>query len=283
VPSPVTFLDLTDDLIPGGLRLCRRVGWNQTEADWRALMAPPSVFRGARIQDRLVGTAGAVVYGDRLAWVCMVLVAPAERGRGLATSLVDQVLERLPRGALVGLDATANGQPVYEKLGFRAEGALARLEAKGRADLAGPALPVRALTRSDLPRVLERDLQVFGADRTRVLRAILAQSPEYALGVEDGAGLVAYGFGRVGHEADQIGPVVAESPEAAVAIVGACLCARPGRRFFLDAYPQAPWRKALEGLGFREQRGFARMYRGGRSSVPAREAQCFAILGPEFG
>ncbi len=133
MPSTVTFRDLTDHDIPAGLRLCRQSGWNQTEADWRALLAPPSVFRAACVGDTVVGSAGAAVYGDSLAWVCMVLVDAAERGRCLGTSLMHQVLERLPTGALVGLDATPKGQAVYEKLGFEAGGTLTRLETTGSA------------------------------------------------------------------------------------------------------------------------------------------------------
>ncbi len=283
MPSPVSFRDLTEADIPAGLRLCRQSGWNQTEADWRVLLAPPSVFRGASIDGRLVGTAGAVVYGDGLAWVCMVLVDVVERGRGLAASLVDQVLEGLPRGALVGLDATPKGQPVYEKLGFVGGATLARLEITNRSEPAPSPLRARPLTEADMPRVLSQDLQVFGADRGRVLRAVRAAAPQYAWCVEARDEIVAYGFGRTGHDADQIGPVVATEIAAGQAIVEASLGARPGRRFFLDASPQAHWRQALAGLGFREQRGFTRMYRGGRSSAPAREEQCLAILGPEFG
>jgi GNAT superfamily N-acetyltransferase len=283
VPSPVAFRDLTAADIPEGLRLCRQSGWNQTEADWRVLLAPPSVFRGASIDDRLVGTAGAVVYGHQLAWVCMVLVDVAERGHGLATSLVDQVLERLPSGALVGLDATPKGQPVYEKLGFVAGTTLTRLDVTSRAEPAGSPIRARPLADADMPRVLRHDLEVFGADRARVLRAVRASSPEYAWCVENGREVGGYGFGRTGHDADQIGPVVATEIAAARAIVEASMRARPGRRFFVDAYPQPLWRQALAGLGFREQRGFTRMYRGGRSSAPAREEQCLAILGPELG
>jgi GNAT superfamily N-acetyltransferase len=283
VGTSVTFLDLTDEHIPAGLRLCRQSGWNQTEADWRALLAPPSVFRGARLGDTIIGTAGAVVYGDRLAWVCMVLVDTAERGQGLATSLVDQVLERLPDGAVVGLDATAKGQAVYERLGFQGGGTLARLDTLSPAIPEAPLPSVRPLVAADLPRLLSSDLEVFGADRGRVLRASLAAAPEYAWCVEDGDRLVAYGFGRVGHDADQIGPVVAFATSAAVAIVRSSLSARPARRFFVDATPRPEWREALGELGFREQRGFTRMYRGGRALAPAGEEQCLAIFGPEFG
>jgi GNAT superfamily N-acetyltransferase len=283
VPSPVTFRDLIDPDIPAGLRLCRQSGWNQTEADWRALLAPPSVFRAACVADTVVGSAGAVVYGDRLAWVCMVLVDAAERGRGLGTSLMRQVLERLPARALVGLDATPKGQAVYEKLGFESGGTLTRFEMTSPARPADLSPSVRAMTEADLPRVLSLDRPVFGADRGHVLRAARAAAPEYAWCVDGGESLVAYAFGRPGHDADQIGPVVALRAEAAGAMVAASLRARPGRRYFLDAAPEPEWRRALADLGFREQRGFTRMYRGGRPPVPTGERQCLAIFGPEFG
>jgi len=283
VPPPVSSRDLTAADIPAGLRLCRQSGWNQTETDWRVLLEPPSVFRGALTDDRLIGTAGAVVYGDRLAWVCMVLVDVAERGRGLASALVDQVLERLLPSALVGLDATPKGQPVYEKLGFVGGATLARLEVTSPAEPAPLRPGTRPLTEGDMPQVLRRDREVFGADRGRVLRAVRVSSPRHAWCVESGGEIVAYGFGRTGHDADQLGPIVATEIADAQAIVEASLDARPGRRFFLDASPETQWRQALAGLGFREQRGFTRMYRGGRSSAPAREEQCLAILGPEFG
>ena len=81
-PRVATFRDMTEDDLPGGPAPLPASGWNQTEADWRLLLAPPSVFRAAVVDGRVVASAGAVVYGDGLAWVCMVLVDPAERGRG---------------------------------------------------------------------------------------------------------------------------------------------------------------------------------------------------------
>jgi GNAT superfamily N-acetyltransferase len=283
VSSRVAFLDLTDDDVPAGLRLCRLIGWNQTEADWRLLLAAPSVFRGARIEGTIVGTAGAKVYGDRLAWVCMVLVDPAHRGQQLASQLVDQVLERLPASALVGLDATPTCLPVYERLGFRGERTFARLEATSPAGPASPRPGVRALDEADLPQVLRRDREVFGADRERVLRGALAAAPDYAWCVSEGDVPVAYCLGRPGHDADQIGPVVAAKTGRALDLVASALSARPGRRFFLDAATHPEWRQGLADVGFRQQRGFTRMYRGGRSSAPPGEEQCLAIYGPEFG
>ncbi|HEY7515982.1 MAG TPA: hypothetical protein VIC87_15950, partial [Vicinamibacteria bacterium] len=90
------------------------------------------------------------------------------------------------------------------------------------------------------------------------------------------------GFGRHGHDADQVGPVVAEDVPAALAVVSAGLTASPPRRVFLDAPAWPEWRAALAAVGFREQRPFTRMYCGGRAPT-GEVARVFAIYGPEFG
>jgi GNAT superfamily N-acetyltransferase len=278
---PATFRAMGPDDVPAGLALCRQSGWNQTEADWRLLLEPPSVFRVAEQQGRVVGCAGGVVYGSELAWICMVLVERSARGQGLGTRLVTQVLERLPPVGAVGLDATPQGEPVYSRLGFAGASALGRLEATV-ALVKAPSGP-RPITEADLPALLARDRAVFGTDRGRILRSALADAPEYAwcLG-EGGARAPAYCLGRGGANAAQIGPVVASSPEAALDVVAAAVAHHTGRRFFLDAPAWGEWRSALERrLGFREQRPFTRMYRG--VAPRSRPEHSYAVFGPEFG
>jgi GNAT superfamily N-acetyltransferase len=286
--SDTTFRDMTLEDIGGGLRLCRAAGWNQLEDDWRALLAPPSVFRLALRDDRAIGAAGAVAYGGKLAWVCMVLVDPAERGHGLGTAVVEQVLERLAGFTTVGLDATPSGRPVYARLGFADAYGLARFErspsARRRtpAEKAGTSHSVRPLVEGDLPAVLAWDRDVFGADRARVLRRHLAAAPECALVVEEPGELVGYCLGRPGHRAGQIGPLVARDRTVARALVSRVLASRPGKRFYLDAPHEPEWRSDLQELGFVEQRPFTRMYRG-NAVAPGLREPLYAIVGPEFG
>ena len=277
-----TFRDLTADDVGDGLALCRESGWNQTEADWRMLLPPPSVFRAAVVDGRVVGSAGAMIYGDLIAWVCMVLVSPAQRGQGLGTRLVEQVLERLEAVRAVGLDATPKGQSVYARLGFEPTSSLARLLVIPGETPPRRAEGARPMTEADLARVLPRDEAVFGADRARVLRQAFASAPEYAWCVGPAEAIRAYGFGRHGATAEHIGPVVAETGAAATALVRACLGANPGRRFFLDAPARPEWREALSAMGFREQRPFTRMYRGGLFPT-AQPERVYAAFGPELG
>jgi GNAT superfamily N-acetyltransferase len=289
VTGDTTFRDMVVSDVEAGLRLCRAAGWNQLEGDWRALLESPSLFRVAAREGRVIGTAGAVVYGVELAWVCMVLVDPGERGRGLGTALVEQLLERLASAAAVGLDATPSGQPVYARLGFAPTGELARLECppSARRTAVTAARPAssggpRRLLERDLERVLAWDREVFGADRSRVLRRSLSAGPEYAWVLEEDGAPAGYCLGRPGQRAAHVGPVVALEWRKARELVSACLAATPARRVFLDAPADAAWRSELQQLGFVEQRPFTRMYRP-CAAVPGRIEHLFAIAGPEFG
>jgi GNAT acetyltransferase-like protein/acetyltransferase (GNAT) family protein len=207
----------------------------------------------------------------------MLIVDPEARGQGLASRLVSDVLDRVSGFAVVGLDATPQGRPVYSRLGFADGAPLSRMEAGAER----PTMPVgaaRPMRERDLTAVLSRDRDVFPADRSRVLRFALDTAREYAWVLEGRDGLDGYCFGRHGHNAEQVGPVVARTTEAARTVVAAALAARPERRFFLDV--TAEGRPVAASLGFSEQRPFTRMYRG--RSLPF-SASLFAVFGPEFG
>jgi GNAT superfamily N-acetyltransferase len=298
------FRDMTEADLEDGLRLSRASGWNQTGEDWRLLLSlGPGLFRVSLEDGIVVASGGAVRYADALAWICMILVDPAKRGRGLGTRIFDEVLDRandcLRAGSLrcVGLDATPAGHGIYAQRGFQDEGGIVRLRAepkwserKGSGLESCPAREstiqdltptVRPLTTEDLPAVLARDREVFGADRSAVLRWAVATAPDLAW-ISGAAGTTAYCFGRHGDHSDQVGPVVAEEPAGAGALVRACLAAPRSRPLIVDARAEPTWLAALAALGFREQRPFTRMYLG-EARPPARPQAEAAVFGPEFG
>jgi GNAT superfamily N-acetyltransferase len=292
---------MTEGDLAEGLALSRASGWNQTPEDWRLLLSlGPGLFRVAVLDGRIVATGGAVRYGDALAWICMILVAPEVRGRGLGTRIFDEVLERTRRlvdgGELraVGLDATPAGRGIYLQRGFvdaRLPGGgtppgggedLVRMRAEGSsAGTAETPARVRALSPADLDAVLALDRAVFGADRGPVLRWALARAPDLARVIREGSSVRGYCFGRHGDHSDQLGPVVAGDPALARDLVVACVADR-SRPLILDARVEPRWRTLLGALGFREQRPFTRMYLG-EARPDARPALEPAVLGPEFG
>ena len=121
--SPVIRPMLLSD-VSSALALCRRAGWNQTEADWRRiLMYEPEGCFVALIDEQVAGTVTSTSYSTDLAWIGMMLVDDSYRRRGIATQLMMTCLRFLQsrRVRCIKLDATPLGEPVYKKLGFRSE------------------------------------------------------------------------------------------------------------------------------------------------------------------
>src|SRR3954451_17896441 len=162
---PIEVRLLFESDIPAAMRLKEAAGWNQTEADWRRVLSlePNGCFAAVK-DDRLVGTTTTTTYGNELAWIGMVLVDPEQRRQGIATQLMKVALEYLKaRVATVKLDATALGQPVYERLGFQFESRLERW--------LGTANTHNAETPEDvaLHDLLALDRIAFGANRSTLI------------------------------------------------------------------------------------------------------------------
>jgi len=276
----VTLRPMTVEDISDGLRLSGAAGWNQRESDWRFLLERnPGRFVVAVRDGRVVGSGGAVCYGISLAWVCMILVDPSERGRGIGTRIVSGVLARLSDMRSVGLDATPFGLGVYTRLGFVEKSRLVRMEApptSGEEDES----PVRPLGPGDFDSVLALDREVFGADRGEVLRAAAARAPAFVAD-RDGA-LAGYCFGRDGARARQIGPVVASDLDLASSLVVTSLVSDVGQPVVVDVpADRGDWLERLREFGFEEKRPLVRMFRG--APTAGHSERVWAIVGPEFG
>jgi len=276
----VTLRAMTVADIPSGLRLSAAAGWNQQESDWRFLLdRNPGRFVVAVRGGRVIGSGGAVGYGTSLAWVCMILVDPSERGHGIGTRIVSGVLERLSDMRSVGLDATPFGLGVYTRLGFVETSRLVRMEApptSGEEDES----PVRPLRAPDFEAILAMDGEVFGADRGELLRAAAARAPAF---VADRDGVLAgYCFGRDGARSRQIGPVVASDLDLASSLVVTSLVSDLGQPVVVDVpADRGDWLERLHEFGFEEKRPLVRMFRG--APPVGRPERQWAIFGPEFG
>jgi GNAT superfamily N-acetyltransferase len=281
---------LSPDDVPAALELCRQAGWNQTEEDWRVfLMLAPETCRAALMNGRLMGTVTVLPYGS-FAWIGMVLVDESVRGQGLGTALLQEALAIVGNARTACLDATPLGRPVYMRLGFRADGALHRLERPSSFETAPDARPLsaagpatlRSWRPEDLNTIARWDRDVFGADRSPLLSHSARRAPHLAWIAEITGEIVGYLLGRSGHDFDHLGPLVARNVEIATALLGAALT-RVSRPIVLDVPDgQSHLSEWLRAVGFRVQRPFTRMSRGPQRS-PALPDTLFAALGPEFG
>jgi ribosomal protein S18 acetylase RimI-like enzyme len=279
----VSIRKMTPSDIATGLRLCRASRWNQTERDWRYfLTAAPDGALVATEGGAVIGTVATLPYGP-FAWISMVLVEPSARGRGIGTMLLTKGLDLVTAGSTARLDATPAGEVIYRKLGFVPEYALTRFFLDARVAAPTRAPTARPLEPRDWPALLDIDRHAFGASRATLLEGFAAGAPEYAWVAEARGHVRGYVVGRHGHVREQIGPLVADSPETADALLGAVLASQPDRRMFIDVPDdQHAFRGRVAQLGFAVERPFLRMYRGWLTA-PGDPSMVYAIAGPEFG
>lgn len=274
--------------IPSGMRLKELAGWNQTAADWeRFLEASPLGCFVAESEGEVRGTVTTIVYDSRFAWVGMVLVDPEHRGQGIGTRLLHQAIEYLDgQGiATIKLDATPDGKPIYEKLGFVTEYEIERWVLGAHSRPAKPESPseLRTGESASLEEILAVDRDAFGADRSALLHSIHRSAPEFTAALYLQGSLSGYTLGRRGSRADHLGPWMARTEAAAQQLLMAFLARSARETVFVDCMKSNPFAVRLvqsEGFGF--SRPLTRMSRG-TNEFPGRPGLFCGILGPEFG
>lgn len=251
---PLTFGD-----VPAAAALSEAVGWNQDQTDWRRVITlHPEGALGAWRHDALVGTSTLVTYGASAAWLGMVIVAPEQRGRGLGAALVDAALAQCT--ALVGLDATEFGAPLYQRRGFQT---VAKIERWGGvlrpAEFQGA--PARLATPADLSSLAALDRRATQVDRSRLLRRLLHEDGTIVALLQSGGATRGYGVLRAGRTRGHVGPIVVSQGSDLSAIAFELAKHAAGAPIYLDAV-QLPGRSAhLKNLGLDVQRTLLRMTR----------------------
>jgi ribosomal protein S18 acetylase RimI-like enzyme len=255
------------------LELSTAAGWNQTAADWEMLLrlAPDGCF-GIDADGKLRATATLFSYGQRLGWIGMVLTDANYRRRGFARTLFEHVLRISDERGIecLKLDATDQGQPLYEGFGFRVEQPVERWWRSGNPD-AKPLPPRPEIT----GEFRDMDEQAFGVDRGELLKAVAQRSAIFANA--DGYALL-----RPGIKASYTGPCVARNVESARDLMTACIVEAGAKDCFWDLLPghHAAAELARE-LGFAPRRKLIRMLRG--LQCGGRQNWIHAIAGFELG
>mgnify|MGYP001607320646 FL=1 len=266
-----------------GMALKDFAGWNQTLADWeRFLRASPTGCFAAEVDGKAVGTSTTIVYEGRFAWIGMVLVDPEYRSRGIGTRLLERAVEHLDelRVPTIKLDATPQGKPIYEKMGFVTEYEIERWV------LHREAVALSALARAGIPdieKIIKEDGAVFGADRGELLRSLHADAPDFTLASELEGEVIGYALGRGGSRADHLGPWMAWDQPTGRELLDAFLQRSARDTVFVDCLKNNEMaRELLLSRGFLISRPLTRMVRG-PNTLPGHPELLCAILGPEFG
>jgi GNAT superfamily N-acetyltransferase len=207
--------------------LAQQMSWPHRPEDCAQLLALGAGTVAVDATGRTVGGGLRWSFGRDVGTIGLVLVAPDQQGRGIGRALMKALIADSGSRTLM-LNATAEGLPLYEKLGFVSTGFVRQHQgrlAEGAVLPAAPAVPLRRATPADRPALCALDAAVFGADRSALIGSLLASGDAWMV---DRAGqpagfavLRAFGRGMI------VGPVVASSEDEAIALVAAAAEAAP--------------------------------------------------------
>ena len=220
-------------------RLAQQMSWPHRAEDCARMFALGTGTVAVDATGLTVGVGLRWSFGRDVATIGLVLVAPDRQGRGIGRALMTALIADSEPRALM-LNATAEGLPLYEKLGFVSTGLVRQHQGRLDGGCALPPAPAVALRRAvsaDHLALCALDAAVYGADRSGLVGRLLATGDawlvERAGQLEGFSVLRAFGRGMI------IGPVVAQSEDEAIALVAAAAKAAPPGVLRLDIPAQA--------------------------------------------
>jgi GNAT superfamily N-acetyltransferase len=272
--------------IDQAVHLSTQADWNHSLADWRRLVRlwPGQVLVGD-IDGRVVASGSLATYPaaqGMLGWIGLVLVDPAFRRRGLGVRIVRAVLDLADRldVAVLGLDASDQGRPIYERLGFECRSGINRWS--GRARIRNTSPP---MAEEDWRPLLDLDRLACGAKRAALLHNLAAGGASFVRRTRDDR-LTGYGVLRPGRRAWHVGPLVADNPASAASILDDLL--EPSENgvaedVIIDVLDGHPIEPLLARRGFAVARRLQRMTRPRSETVLMATPRAFAVTGFELG
>ncbi|WP_167618265.1 GNAT family N-acetyltransferase [Maribellus sediminis] len=282
----VSLRRLSPEDIDEALKLSDAEKWNQTEEDWSFLInSSDNICLAAVEGGKVVGTATAIIYNNKVAWVGMVLVDKNFRGRGISKDLLSALFEKLEHCNSVKLDATPEGRPVYEKFGFREEYKILRMiHPTGQlTDFPTKVMNPAPISDDDLQNIVAYDQIVFGANRKKLIEFLYRENHGNSWMMKAAEQIEGFVLGREGALFYQVGPVSATSNEIGKALIQKSLMELKSKPVVIDVLEDKTelisW---LNDLGFIVQRPFYRMFQN-ENPYTGIVGNQYLICGPEFG
>jgi len=290
-PSPLTIRPLQSADIP------TITGWARQEG-FAPGVGDVAIYRQTDRQglwvswlgDEPVGCIAGVRYNASYGFIGLFLVVPAQRGRGYGLQLWRHALQHLADVPCIGLEAAPDRIDDYAGWGFAlasptsrwqrlpAAGAPAPVSAAPEPPwclLEGGAIPTAAVQRFDAERE--------PSPRPHFLRQWLRHPAGTVLALVDRGG-ACHGFGRVrpcllaNGDGWRLGPLVADGPAAARALLEGLLQRHPGTVLIDAPGANAAAAPLLASLGFSPVSRTLRMYRGLPPVVSLRDVYGLACL-----
>jgi hypothetical protein len=188
-------------------------GWNPGLHDAESFHAlDPNGFLIGLVHGKIVGCISAAAYDDQFGFIGLYIVKPEYRAKGHGIQIFRAGMRYLGQRN-IGLNAVLAQQKNYEKSGFKAAYRIIRFAGTGGGEL--PAADIVDLDAFSFAEVSAYDRTAFPAPRARFLQRWLEPHMGAALGIRQDGKLAGYGVVRSCRHGCRIGPLFADTPDAA--------------------------------------------------------------------
>lgn len=211
-------------------------GWNPGLADLTlARKIDPDAFVALRHGGELAGGGSVFSYDGKFGFMGLFIMRADLRNQGLGTDLWhwrrDHLLGRLEAGAGIGMDGVYEMVPFYERGGFKP----AYRDVRYQGTAAGQAHPeVQDLGPDDFDDIDRYDSACFPAPRAAFLRAWVSAPGVHLVGCREGSALTGYGVARPCRDGFKIGPLFADTTDAADRLLGTLMAKIAGSQVQID-------------------------------------------------
>lgn len=206
------------------------VAWPHRREDWLLLLDVGQGIVACDEIGRVVGCAMWFPFGPALASIGMVITSPRLQAHGAGRWLMDRVFLEATEPTKV-LNATRAAYRLYASMGFQPGPKVFQNQGIATAPPAVPGL-ARPITPGDLDAIRALDAAAIGGDRGRALDRLLALSEGTV--IARGGEVTGYALCRRFGRGHVVGPIVAATPEDAVALAAPHVAARTGKFVRVD-------------------------------------------------
>ncbi len=209
------------------------IGWEQSpETCGNILEQAAGYCLGVEYDGRLAGCAAGMRYPDSdVAFLFEIIVHPEFQRRGIARTLLAEVMRLLENCPTLRLYGTPAGEPIYAQAGFRPYGKLGRYFCRTWRQAPAPVPGLQPMQPNDLTGVVDFDRENFGVARQALLDNLYCHNPGGAFVIRRNGRLEGFVLTRADEPAAgkrNISTLQAHTPEDALALLQAAGCTPDG-------------------------------------------------------
>ncbi len=256
-------------------------GWNPGLHDADCFFAADAQgFFVGEIDGVPVGCISAVAYEQGFGFIGFYIVRSEHRGKGYGMQLWQSAMRYLGQRN-IGLDGVVDQQANYQKSGFRLAYRNVRYGASNL-NMLRPVPGIVPLKQLPFQQLADYDQAVFAFERQEFLKCWISQPQVCAIGLLQEERLAGYGVLRACREGFKIGPLFADGPAEAEALLAGLTSERQTGQIFLDAPEVNPQARQLAlRFGMTPVFETARMYTKEPPPIPL--AKLFGVTSFELG